>query len=119
MVREVNHVMNKQDADTKQRIRERRLHLWALTNQGYSLRECVQQTAQMFGCSERLCYYDWEQRHYWLCKEAVLGSLDRFYIEHLAGLQATLRQAQAHLHQLSTFNAEPLKCLTTSSAEQG
>lgn len=79
----------------KQRQRERRLHLWRLRNLGYPLRDCVQQTAEAFGCSARQVYYDWAQRHFWLCQEYALGSMDRFNIDQIAGLLETLRQTQA------------------------
>jgi hypothetical protein len=79
----------------KQRQRERRLHLWRLWNRGYRLRECVRQTATAFDCSERLIYYDWTNRHFWLAQEYALGSLDQFHIDMLAGMLETLREAQA------------------------
>ncbi len=88
-----------QPLSTKERQRERRLYLWRLWNLGHPLRECVQQTADAFGCSERLVYYDWAHRAGWLCQEYTLYSKDRFNIDMLSGLMETLRQTQAMAHR--------------------
>lgn len=84
-----------QPFSSKERQRERRLYLWRLWNLGHPLRECVQQTADVFHCSERLVYYDWANRAGWLCREHTLYSKDRFNIDMLSGLMETLRQTQA------------------------
>jgi hypothetical protein len=95
------------------RVRARRLHLWRLMHLGYTLRESVQQIAADYACSERTVYYDWEQRHYWLCKEALFQNLEPFYIELLATLQERRRQTQALLRKshASKNPAVQLGCL--------
>jgi hypothetical protein len=61
-------------------------------NQGYSLRESVQQTAATYQCSERTVHHDWTNRGYWLAKELLTESVEEYLIVATADMTERRRQ---------------------------
>lgn len=88
----MNRTESQVSGNEPQRRRARRWHLWHLMNQGYSLRESVQQTAAAYQCSERTVYHDWSTRGYWLAKELLAESVEEYLIIATADMTERRRQ---------------------------
>ena len=109
----MNQTESQVSGNESQRRRARRWHLWHLMNQGYSLRESVQQTAAAYQCSERTVYHDWSTRGYWLAKELLTESVEEYLIVATADMTERRRQTLEVLRKSRDENnlAVELGCL--------